>query len=182
MEKREMNERIVKEMTLGERMKKNKNIALAITGELSEILNRKTDWCVDGDNVAEFHIYKDKYDYDVVKIKLLTQENRQYLETYEYIEVIRYMLLERGLKNNLYTTHKASTLEKVIIDMLKECKEDNDFYIMNGLLCHQGVDLFDLSEIEEYHVYTGEDMILTLYEDGIKYLILFNENRVEEVE
>lgn len=173
-------ERIVKEMDLNIRMEENKQMANSIANGLSSIYEKKVDWLVDTDNVAEFHIYYNKYDYKIVRINLLKSENEVYLRRDEYIEVIRYMLLERVF-DNLYTIYQASTLEKVVIDMLEECK-DNDFYIMNGLLCHQGVDLFNLSEIEEYHVYTGEDMILTLYEDDVKYLILFNENRVEEVE
>lgn len=173
-------EKAIKEMNPNVRMEENKQMANSIANGLFSILKKKVDWLVDSDNVAEFHIYYNKYDYKIVRIKLLKSENEVYLRRDEYIEVIRYMLLERGF-DNLYTIYQASTLEKVVIDMLKECK-DNDFYIMNGLLCHQGVDLFDLSEIEEYHVYTGEDMILTLYEYGVKYLILFNENRVEEVE
>lgn len=170
----------VKEVNPNIRMEENKQMANSIANGLFSILKKKVEWLVDGDNVAEFHIYYNKYDYKIVRIKLLKSENEVYLRRDEYIEVIRYMLLERGF-DNLYTIYQASTLEKVVVDMLKECK-DNDFYIMNGLLCHQGADLFDLSEIEEYHVYTGEDMILTLYEDGIRYLILFNENKVEEVE
>ncbi len=171
-------EKSIKEMNLNVRMEKNKKVANAICKNLECELNMrsKVDYIVDGENVCELHIYINDYDYIIVRIKLLTEENKTYLEIEEYVAIVMFILKEKDDE-----IHRASTLEKVVIDMLEECK-DNDFYIMNGLLCHQGADLFDLSEIEEYHVYTDEDMILTLYEDDVKYLILFNENRVEEVE
>ncbi|GAA0768686.1 hypothetical protein GCM10008908_09330 [Clostridium subterminale] len=176
---KEIAEKVMKEMNKNIRMEKNKKVANAICKSIQDELHmrRKVDYIVDSENICELHAYINDYDYLIVRIKLLTQENKSYLEIKEYVDIVMFILKEKDDE-----IHRASTLEKVLIDMLEECKEDNDFYIMNGLLCHQGVDLFDLSEIEEYHVYNGEDMILTLYEDDVKYLILFNENRVEEVE
>lgn len=154
-----------------------------IRTDLGRILNCKVLWIYSTDYL-QFNIYSEEKqnDYKIIIVKRFVNEEELSEKTLCSIEMIYVNEVYEKYINRDYKVHKASILENVVIDMLEECKEDNDFYIMNGLLCHQGADLFDLSEIEEYHVYTGEDMILTLYEDDVKYLILFNENRVEEVE
>ncbi|WP_346886468.1 hypothetical protein [Clostridium sp. UBA4395] len=175
-------EKAIKEMNLNVRMEKNKKgidnmlITKEIADNLSLELRRKVDWLVDSDNVAEFHIYynNSNYNYDVVKIKLLTWRDREYLEIKEYIELIKYVL-----KNEMYTTYKASTLEKVVVDMLEE-NETEDIYILNGLLTNGDLE-FCLKDIKEFHVYNDEECIMRIYNelDGW-YVIDFYNGTIEE--
>ncbi|WP_346913799.1 hypothetical protein [Clostridium sp.] len=178
---RELAKVIMKERL--ETVNKRREMMNEVRRDLRIILNCKVLWSY-LDDYFQFNIYNEEKqnDYKIITVKRFENEEELSEKTLCSVTMLYVREVYKKYTCKDYEIHKASILEKTIIDMLEECKEDNDFYIMNGLLCHQGADLFDLEDIEEYHVYTGEDMILTLYEDGVKYLILFNENRVEEVE
>lgn len=164
-------EEVIKEMNLNVRMEKNKRIANVIAKDLSLKLNKKVDWCVDSDNWLEFHVYTTAYDYKIAKIRILTKE---YEEIKEYIKVIKYML-----ESNMYIEHRASTIEKVIVDMLEE-NETKDVYILNGLLTNGDLE-FCLADIKEYHVYNGEDCLMRIWDelDGW-YVINFDNGTIVE--
>lgn len=134
-------------------------------------------WSIDTDNIAEFYIYENDYDYKNVKIKLLTEENRHYLEIEEYLEIIKYML-----DNNIYIEHKASILEKIVVDLINKNESEN-LYVFDGKLCTSNQDYeWELADIKEFHIYDDEDSLIKFYNeyDKCEYIVSFMHDEVIE--
>ncbi|MEG1141999.1 MAG: hypothetical protein RSE41_06100 [Clostridia bacterium] len=168
-----MNERIVKEKSLNERIHKSVKL---------EIIRRKCNWlknewekeyetkityeaCANGN--VKFNIYANEYDYYSVSIMI-----DEYTTMSEIINIITFMLENRIEELDFY---KAPTIEKVIVDMLEE-NECENIYIMDGTLIYEGLE-FCLEDINEFHVYNDEECLMRIYDE---YIIDFEKDVIEE--
>ncbi len=141
---------------------------------LEDELESKIDFMADNEGNVIFNIYDNKYDYYSIYINI--NKGRFEHNNREVVLYVTFMLENRIEELDFY---KAPPVEKVIVDLLEE-NESEDIYIMDGLLIREGLE-FCLKDIEEFHVYNGEECIMRIWDelDGW-YVIDFINGTIEE--
>lgn len=106
----------------------------------------------------QFNIYINEYDYITIVIKKCEENIERIAEAVKDVYNNRY--------KDYYVFHKASILEKVVIDLINKSRHDY-FYVVDGELRVDNSNLaWKLEDIGEYKISDTEDVMALTFEDN----------------
>ncbi|WP_040194276.1 hypothetical protein [Clostridium culturomicium] len=141
-------EEMIREI-FGEEKRDVKEVAKEIVEVLEEKLETKVEYSYcKSDKSVYLNVFLNKYDY--AKVSFSCKYNLG-LDT--YVSVV----LDK-LKQKDCVVHKASRLEKIMVDMIKEY--ESEFYIMDGVICLNNNEIAALEDVKDYSISECEECVI----------------------